>query len=126
MAYGGEEERMAYGTDSRVSREAYLVSRWMSGTLRFTNSVGESAHFVSTDRYDPPKLARYNLHRAAWISPNVRASFPTRLVRMVGLAATCERLHGSVDAVAESDGEHCSKFCSDEVKNGTSCGAKQR
>ena len=30
---------------------------------------------------------------------------PYTLVRMVGLAATCEGLHGPVDAVAESDGE---------------------
>jgi hypothetical protein len=74
----------------------------------------------------PSKFAPSTLQRAAWISPNVRASLPTRLVRMVGLAATCERLHGRVDAVAENDGEHCPKFRSNEVQDGTSCGAKQR
>jgi hypothetical protein len=45
---------------------------------------------------------------------------------MVGMSATCEGLHGCVDAVAEGDSEHCLKFRSDEIQNGTSCGAKQR
>jgi hypothetical protein len=36
-------------------------------------------------------------------------------------------MHGSFAAVAAGDGEtHCSKFRSDEVQNGTSCGAKQQ
>ena len=35
-------------------------------------------------------------------------------------------VHGSVGAVVSHDGEHCSKFRSDAVMDGTSCGAKQR
>ena len=31
-----------------------------------------------------------------------------------------------VAAVAEGDGEHCSKFRSDAIQNGTSCTAKRR
>ena len=52
--------------------------------------------------------------------------FPRLLapVRLVGPTATCEGLHGSVDAVAESDGEHCSKLRSDEIRDGTSCAVK--
>lgn len=45
---------------------------------------------------------------------------------MVGLGATFEGLHGSVGAVASGDGEHCATFRSDEVMDGTSCGAKYR
>ncbi|MGQ0695199.1 MAG: hypothetical protein ACT4OL_06430 [Nitrospiraceae bacterium] len=44
---------------------------------------------------------------------------------MVGLAATCDGLHGFLGAVAEGDDEHCLKFRSDEIQNGTSCAAKQ-
>jgi hypothetical protein len=35
-------------------------------------------------------------------------------------------LHSPVAAGAEGDGEHCSKFRSDAIRNGTSCGAKWR
>jgi hypothetical protein len=43
---------------------------------------------------------------------------------MAELFATCDGLHDLADAVAEGDGEHCSKFRSDEVRNGASCEAK--
>jgi hypothetical protein len=32
----------------------------------------------------------------------------------------------AVAAVVEDEGEHCSKFRSDAIQNGTSCTAKQR
>ena len=35
-------------------------------------------------------------------------------------------VQGPVAAVAAGDGEHCPKIRSDEVQDGTSCGAKQR
>ena len=41
-------------------------------------------------------------------------------------SATCEGLQGPVVAVAAGEGEHCSTFRSDEVGDGTSCGAEQR
>ena len=41
-----------------------------------------------------------------------------------GTSRDREGLHGSVGAVASGDGEHCATFRSDEVMDGTSCGAK--
>ena len=57
--------------------------------------------------------------------PSKLARSRSRIRRMV---ASCDLrwMHGPVAAVASGDGEtHCSMFRSDEVWDGTSCGAKQ-
>ena len=71
----------------------------------------------------PPRLLVSSSNRMARLVLN-RARVIVTVKRMVELAATCEGLLGPMGAVASSDGEHCAKFRSDEVLDGTSCGAK--
>ena len=51
--------------------------------------------------------------------------YPSLKKQWWDLAATCEGSHVLVAAFAFGDGEHCSTFHSDKVRNGTSCTAER-
>ena len=99
----------------------------MSLPLRL-NGPSKLATDPLRDKADWPLTARIIIPAPALDAPRrVCSQLNTALLpagRVAELFATCDGLHDLGDAVAEGDGEYCSKFRSDEVRNGASCEAK--